>query len=157
MKRKLYDYLNGTLSGLDKILVKKHLDACAGCRKKFEGIEHVIRLAEQKKTVEPGAEFWHDFKVGLDQRLNDELVSPLRLKGGTRTYLKPAFAYVFALVFILTIGVSFYRPHFSAARLDQDLVNKIATLDELGEISVLDHDEDAFLEEISLFYPFNQI
>lgn len=157
IRKKLYDYFDGGLSGKNKATVKSHLDICSGCKQRLEEIENVVGLAAKKKAPEPGEGFWDDFRVNLDRRLNQELVSPIVIKGGLKYHLKPAFAYLFTLMFVLAIGVYFYKPHFSISRVDQELVDKIMALDELGEISALDHSEDAFLDEINLFFQFSQI
>ncbi len=95
IRKRLYDYFDDSLSGKNKAMVKSHLDICSGCRQRLKEIESIVGLAAEKKAPEPGEGFWHNFRVDLDRRLNQELVSPIIIKGGLKYHLKPAFAYLF--------------------------------------------------------------
>lgn len=163
-KRKLYDYLEDSLSQADRLKVKGHLDACPGCREKAAQIKAILECASAKNIPQPDKEFWQDFKVELDKKLNDELVGHLTLKPRPVFLLRPAFAYAAVLIFFLiTIG-SLYKFRFPAplqfAQNDDELIDELTeeavTLEELGESAVLDQDEDAYLEEIDFLLEIEQ-
>ncbi|OGX25009.1 MAG: hypothetical protein A3J51_02415 [Omnitrophica WOR_2 bacterium RIFCSPHIGHO2_02_FULL_45_21] len=160
IKRKLYDYLDDSLSETAKLKVKNHLDACHNCREQLSQIKTILDLAGQKNIPQPKGEFWHNFKIDLDRKLNDRLVGPLSLKPLPRFSLKPALAYAVLSVFFLAIAASLYKfPHPAALRLaqnDDELIEEAIALDELGEALELDHDEDAYLEEVDLFLALEQ-
>lgn len=154
MKRKLYDYLENNLSEIEGLKVKKHLDVCQNCRMRSNQIKTVLDYASAKNTPQPNKEFWHDFKTDLDRKLNAALLRPLTLKPKPKFLLRPAFAYAMVLTFFLAAIGSLYKFHPSPllqlAQNDEELVSQAADLDELTETSELNHDEDAYLEEIDL-------
>lgn len=160
MKRKLYDYLEDSLSEIDNFKVKKHLDTCRSCRERVAQIKTIIDLAGQKNIPQPKEEFWHNFRIELDRRLNDALLSPLTLKSLPRFYRRPALAYAALLVFFLAIAASLYKfPHpapLQLAQNDDALIEEAIALDELDEAPELNHDEDVYLEEIDLFLALEQ-
>ncbi len=164
IRRKLYDYLENSLSDLDRIKVKKHLDVCNNCQNSLSQLKSIIALAAEKKTPQPDNEFWHNFRVDLDRKLNERLVPPIKIERKLRYSLRPVFAYVGALIFILVIGIGSYvykRPYANLTRIaqDEDLINEILTLDDL-EGSGLELDDanlEMDLEEINLSYQFNPI
>lgn len=160
MKRKLYDYADDGLSEATKLKVKNHLDACHNCRERLSQIKAILDFSGQKNIPQPKEEFWHNFKVGLDRKLNDTLVGPLTLKPLPRFYLKPALAYAAFLVFFLAVAASLYKfPHPASLQLaqnDDELAEEAIVLDELGEAAELNHDEDAYLEEIDLLLALEQ-
>jgi hypothetical protein len=160
IKRKLYDYLDDSLSEIAKSKVKNHLDACHNCRERLRQIKAILDFAGQKNIPQLKEEFWHNFKIDLDRKLNDTLVGPLTLKPLPRFYLKPALAYAALLVFFLSIAASLYKfPYPASLRLaqnDDQLTEEAIALDELDGDSGLNHDEDAYLEEIDLFLALEQ-
>lgn len=179
MKRKLYDYADDGLSETAKLKVKNHLDACHNCRERLSRIKAILDFSGQKNIPQPKEEFWHNFKIDLDRKLNDRLVGPLTplettgqpqkikrfltgltLKPARRFYLKPAFAYAALLVFFLAIASSLSKfPHLALLQLaqnDDELAEEAIALDELGEAAELNYDEDAYLEEVDLFLALEQ-
>lgn len=179
IRRKLYDYLENSLSEIAKLKVENHLHACHNCGERLGQIKAVLDFTGQKNIPQPKEEFWHNFKIDLDRKLNDALVSSLTpletaersykrkvsltgftLKPLPRFYLKPALTYAVLLVFFLAIAASLYKfPHPASLRLtrnDDALAEEAIALDELGEASELNHDEDAYLEEIDLFLALEQ-
>lgn len=163
IKRKLYDYLDNSLSDIDRIKVKAHLDVCSNCRERLSQIRSIIDLAANKCVPEPDNEFWHNFRIDLDRKLNEKLIPPIRIEHKLRYHLRPVFAYVGALIFILVIGIGNYvykRPYANLTRIaqDEDLINEISTLDDLegGDLELNDNGNlEMDLEEINLSYQFN--
>lgn len=159
MKRKLYDYADNNLSDLDKIKVGSHLDVCAGCRERLEQIKSIIELAAQKISPEPSEEFWHDFKTGLDRKLNQRLTSPLVIGHPLKFSFNPVLAYALVLVFVVAIGSIFYNSyHYSrlSSVNDDVLANDVVVLEEVSQTPVLSHDKDSYIEEIKLLYQLGQ-
>ncbi len=165
IRKKLYDYLDNSLSDIDRIKVKKHLDVCNNCQDSLSQFKSIIALAAEKKTPHPDNEFWHNFRVDLDIKLNERLVVPINIERKLRYHLRPVFAYVGALIFILVIGIGSYvykRPYANLTRIAQedDLVEEILTLDDLegGDLELNDNGNlETDLEEINLSYQFNPI
>lgn len=160
LKRKLYDYVDNSLSEIDRIKVEKHLERCPHCQQRLNQIKAILECAGSKNIPSPNNEFWHNFKAGLDRRLNEALAGPVTFTQKPKFYLRPAFASAAIGVFFLAIGISLYkfpRPnHMQLAQDDRQLVEEAATIEELTETSELNHDEDAYLEEIDLLMQLEQ-
>lgn len=162
IRRKLYDYLENSLSDIDRIKVKKHLDVCNNCQDNLSQLRSIIALAAKKKAPQPDNEFWNNFKIDLDRKLNEKLVPPINIERRLRYHLRPVFVYAGALIFILAIGVGSYvykRPHGTLIRVaeNEDLINEILTLDDLegSDLELNDNaDLEIDLEEINLSYQF---
>lgn len=162
MKRKLYDYLDDSLTQADKLKAQRHLEGCPGCRERLNQLKAVLNRAHSKNVPDPGEEFWHDFKTGLDKKLNDKLVSPLELRRRPRLALslKPAFAYAAVAIFFIAVFGSLHKSNlpvaFRLAQNDDELVEETIELDELEGQAALNHSEDAYLEEIDLLFEIEQ-
>lgn len=160
IRHKLYDYLENSLSELDKIKVENHLGICNNCKERLGQIRSILDLASQRKSPQPNSEFWHNFKLELDRRLNENLIPPITFERRLVYRLRPAFAYIFILIFFLTIGNYLYKRPFSRLpniAQDEDLIDETLTLDELEEGLESEHNEDAYTEELDLFYQLDQI
>lgn len=160
MKRKLYDYLDDSLTQADKLKVQKHLEGCPGCRERLSRLKAVLNRAHSQNVPNPGEEFWHDFKTGLDKKLNDKLVSPLALRPRPAFSLKPAFACAAVAIFFIAVFGSLYKSNLPTplrlAQNDDELVEETIELDELEGQATLNHNEDAYLEEIDLLFEIEQ-
>lgn len=160
MKRKLYDYIDDSLVQADKLKVQKHLEACPGCRERLDQIKIILNRAHSKNTPLADKEFWHDFKTGLDKKLNDKLVGSLALRRRPVFSLKPAFAYIAVAIFFIAVFGSLYKFNLSAplrlAQSEDELVDETIDLDELEGQAALNHNEDAYLEEIDLLFEIEQ-
>lgn len=155
LKRKLYDYLENCLSDLDMGKVEGHLKTCNKCRQSLSRIKNILDLASQNQTPQPNVEFWHNFKIDLDRKLNARLVPEIKLERRLSYRLRPVFAYATILIFMLFAGGYFYKNSPSALRYTEentDLVDDTELLDELDEEANLNHSEDAYLDEINLLY-----
>lgn len=156
MKRKLYDYLEDSLSGIDKIKVKRHLDSCSRCNQSLSQMKNIIALASEEKSCKPNAEFWHNFQVELDRKLNEKLVPPLKTQTALTYRLRPLFAYAAILLFILATGSFFYKkPHHLAFRQiarDEELADEWEALEEVTESELSQdkdiYEDDPYLEEL---------
>jgi anti-sigma factor RsiW len=156
IKKKLYDYLDDSLSELDKDKVKRHLERCFSCRKRLEQIDTLLALAKQKNIPQPSDEFWHNFQIGLDRKLNKRLAPEFRIRPSLSLRLKPVFAYASLLVAILTLGVflNFYTSPTLLSKTDLALVNEISMLEELTQETYLNHSEEAYIEEIEILLAY---
>lgn len=160
LRRKLYDYSDNSLSDIDKIRVKEHLDVCNKCQDTLEQIKNLLDLAAQKNIPQPSEEFWHNFKIELDRKLNQKLVPQFTLRRRCSYSLKPALAYTLALIFILVIGSQInknYRSIGLIAQTDEELVDEMELLDELEQTPELNQDKEAsYKEEIELLLQYDQ-
>lgn len=141
IKRKLYDYFSNSLSEIDKIKVKDHLELCNNCKEALSQIENIIGLTVQKETPRPNDEFWHNFEVGLNERLGKPIPATVSVKRRLSYHLKPAFAYVAVIIFMLVIGGYFYKdrhPPLVHTGQDKYLVDEILALEDVGEEIDLD-------------------
>jgi hypothetical protein len=157
MKRKLYEYLDGGLSDKQKAGVKKHLEKCVSCSRLLNEMKSIFDLAP-KGEINPSQNFWDNFKIGLDRKLNDALLSPLSAKPGVSRQLKPVLAYAIILTLFFTAGGYFYRIFSSkhaALLAEQELVEEVLLLDEVDSASELNHSEDAYIEELDILYSLN--
>ncbi len=154
IRRKLHDYSENGISEIEKSKINAHLDTCLSCRERLNQIRAVLDYAGAKNTPDVQEEFWRNFRVGLDEKLNNALVGPLILKPVRKFYLKPAFAYAVFLIFFLVMISALNRPpsvsRLQLAQGDEELVEETLTLDELDSALELNGDEDAYLEEIDL-------
>jgi len=157
MRRKLIDFLGKSLNEEDQLKVRSHLDSCLACRKRIADFSALLRTTAKLQSPDPSQEFWHDFKVDLDKRLNEELLSSaspsVHPLPGTRFIPRPALAYLAVLIFFLVIGASFYRNLISQ---DNHLIEEAVTLDEINNSNDSNQSKDAFLEELNLLYQFGQ-
>jgi predicted anti-sigma-YlaC factor YlaD len=160
LRRRLYDYLDNTLSEIDKIKVSKHLDICHNCRTRASQIRDIIDLSSRKMPPKPDDAFWHNFKIDLDKSLNKALVKPVRLERKRIYLLRPALVYISALMFIFLVGSYFSQSRrFPVTRIAQEdaLVEEILSLDEIDEASYANNLDDAdLLEEVILLDQINQ-
>ncbi len=156
LRRKLYDYIDNSLSEIDRIRVNRHINLCDKCKERLNKIRTILDLAVQRKSPRPTDEFWYNFKIDLDRRLNEKLATPIILKQRLTYRLKPALAYTLILIFILTIGIYFHKEHRPLKHLAQaeydTLVDEIILLEEVSEAVDLDDYEDSYIEEIELVY-----
>lgn len=160
LRRRLYDYLDNSLSEVDKIKVKEHIAACRNCRARISQMQNIIDLSSQGIAPKPHDEFWHNFKIDLDRSLNEALVKPVRLERKRIYLLRPALVYISALMFIFLVGSYFSQSRrIAVTRIVQEdaLVEDILSLDELDETSYTnDLDDTDLLEEIILLDQINQ-
>lgn len=159
LRKKLYDYIDNSLSDIDKIKVGAHLDVCANCRERINQIRNILDLAGQKEVPRPSDEFWHNFKIDLDRQLNKKLIPQLKPGYRPSYSFRPAFAYVLTLVFAMLFG-SFFLKNYSSVRthsITQDsLADEVVDIDEVSQESMFDNDKDSYIDEIELLSQFEQ-
>lgn len=158
VKKKLYDYLDGSLSEKAKDMVKNHLQVCVACKEKTEQMKLVLSLAKDKSVVHPTEEFWHTFTTGLDQKLNERLVPPYNLKPALGLRFKPALAASLVSIFLIVMSVSLhlYNRQQLFNRSVSALVEEITSFEEVSQEIVSSNGEDVALEDIYLFYHLDQ-
>lgn len=158
IKRKLYDYLDNSLSEKERIKVKEHLEICPVCQKRLNQMSDLIGLVKNKSLPQPSEDFWHNFGIELDKKLNTRLIPPFNFKPNLSYRLKPAL--VLPLVSIVILALSLYLYFYGRSpfinRSDLALVDEISLLEEVNPELSLNHAEDAYIEELNLFYQLNQ-
>lgn len=158
IRRKLYDYLDDSLSERERASVKEHLKSCSVCRKRLEQMGVLLNLAKSRKTPQPKQDFWHNFKIELDRKLNSRLVPPFDFRPNLSYRLKPVLVLTLVSVIILVTGLSmyFYSKPIHLAQSDSSIVDEIDLLEELDTEISLNHDENAYMDELDLLYELNQ-
>lgn len=149
MRKKLYELLDDSLSEQEEINIKKHLDSCHACRVKFVSMQEIIKMAENKNIPHPSEDFWHKFKVELDDKLNEQLVTPFQMKPSLRSILRPAIVVPLASVFILILSLSLYLQNKTIyiSSSDQELVEEAALIEELSpESNIFNGDEEYYTD-----------
>ncbi len=158
IRRKLYDYMENSLSQSASAKVKQHLECCAVCRGKLEAMAKLIQSVEEKIAPQPSEEFWKGFKVGLRQKLNERL-SPslgqpeLDLKPKLNYFLKPA--YVVPAFLVIVLAISFYLRYnnlvyFNAS--DTAIINEVSLLEEVSPDISIGNGGNANIEELNILY-----
>lgn len=163
VRKRLYDYAEGSLSQNENLKIKGHLERCSSCRREYQKISVVLGSVSRKKAPEMDEGFWNEFQAKLDEKLSASLKKPkpvaeFELGSRPRLSLKPAFA--LAVVLILLIGIASYIskiPPFGTdlrlARADREIVDELILCEELEQVpSFLLNDETYFEEEIELLY-----
>jgi hypothetical protein len=148
IKKKLYEYVDDTLSEADKERIRVHLEACSSCSRRVEQMRIVIGLAENKQVSYPQDEFWHKFGTELDAKLNDKLVAPFESKPAIGFKLRPALLVPVLSVVIVALGLSFF---YRMSGTENSLVNDIALLEEMGPEAIFMSPEEAYFDDAGLF------
>ncbi len=159
IKRKLYDYLEGSLSQIQKIKVKSHLEVCSRCKEELYQLKNILDTASIRKIPQPSVEFWHNFKVDLDRNLNEKLMGSQEVRLKPRYYLKPAFAYILVLIFTLVVGNYLWKRPFVSLKLaaqNEARIDEMESLDEEIETPELNQSEDGYIDELNLIYELDQ-
>ncbi len=156
IRRKLYDYMENSLSQAASVKVKRHLECCAVCREKLEAMAQLIQAVEQKTAPQPSEEFWEGFKAGLHQKLNARLSPSLRqplLDLKPKLSLRPAYGFLAFLVIVL--GISVYLRYnnllyFNAS--DTAIINEVSLLEELNPDISIGNGGNANIDELNILY-----
>jgi mycothiol system anti-sigma-R factor len=96
---KLYEYIDGEITTVDKEKVRAHLEVCRPCLTYFE-FERLFHEYVCAKAPRPKAR--EEFKTGLLQRLRAEGVSPA--SGAGSASLLPRFALAASIVLLVLVG-----------------------------------------------------
>ncbi len=152
IKRKLYDYLDNSLCEPEKNGVERHLKTCSACQDRLNKMADLLALAKQKVMPEFSKDFWHNFHVGLDEKLNARLVSPLIFKPNLSWRLAPALALSLVLVSVLTGSFYFYYKSHFLSKSDLALIDEVSLLEEVMPEAGFDTEEDIYITE-----EFNQL
>ncbi len=153
IKNKLYSYLDNTLGQKELIFVKKHLNDCPACRSRLGKMENLIKYAKSAQPPELDSGSWHDFKIDLDRKLNARLVPEFKLKRSLSYQLRPVLVYASILVFMFGLWVYKAQVRYTIsedAHLYDTIVDESNLVDELAPEMNLNHDEDAYIDEINL-------
>ena len=152
IKRKLYDYIDNALSEVEHSQVQAHLEKCDSCQKKAADLRQLLAVAQSKKTPVPSAEFWHQFKVELDAKLNEQLVPPLRFRPLLGFRLKPAFAMPLVSIMVVVIMVSlyFHNRHPFITESETQLFDEINFLEEVSPDTTVLTTDEMYTEDLTL-------
>lgn len=150
--RKLYDYMEGGLSEVDRIAVEAHLGDCGRCRQKVSQIRGVLEIAGKIRPA-VDEQFWRNFSAGLDRRLDEQLLAQPE-PGAVRYRFRPALTYALVLVFVVFFAGLFLKRQagVSIGREDAALTEQMLLLDQLNETDNLGTGEDALIEDLNYLY-----
>jgi hypothetical protein len=154
LKRKLYDYLEDDLPEAEAAKLKKHVQACPTCQKRMLEISRLLAMAKTKNMPEVSDDFWHDFSIKLDERLNAQLVPELKTKALAKYRPQPVFAFASVMIVFLLASALFYflhRPVFFSSS-EKSLLNDAAVLEELSGEPLLNGSEEDYLDELTFLY-----
>jgi hypothetical protein len=131
----MVDYFEGALSPTEDLKVRRHLDACAPCRKIFSDSGAVIRLAASSIPLQPNEAFWKDFDASLSRKL-DDLASNKEARRAHPVFAlnpRPALVALSLAVVVIAIGVR-VLPMMSIYQMNKEteLVNEVVLLDEVA-------------------------
>jgi hypothetical protein len=104
IEKKLYDYLDNTLSEKDKMAVKEHLESCPRCARILSHTARLVRGATETRIPVPGEDFWHNFKEELNGKLDQRLGISASVKKSPALRLRPALAMALILVVVIITG-----------------------------------------------------
>ncbi|MDD5730562.1 MAG: zf-HC2 domain-containing protein [Candidatus Omnitrophica bacterium] len=149
IKRKLYDYLDNSLSETQRIGVKEHLARCRSCKEELNRMHGVIGLTRSKPSPVPSEDFWSKFNIELDEKLNNILVAPAAFKPKRKFLLKPALVMPVVSMIIIAIGMYFLLNNKTVSRSghsESELINEILLLEEVSPEAVLIDGDSAYLQ-----------
>ena len=167
-KRKMFDYIDGTLTPRKAEKLKIHLQHCLRCRKAFSGMEAVVKIASEKKPPSFSEDFWKQFDRDLNAKLDAKLwqkLSPRKKIVLAPFFIlpRPALVAVSLSIIVLVIGLHllYPTPYIRQARMPQDqessLVNDADLLDEISQENGIaagtDEDYTAEIETLYLLDP----
>lgn len=152
IRRKLYDYLENSLSKNDSDKVKRHLESCVSCRRQSEGITRIIEVTERKKAPQVSEESWKDFKAGLYTKLAQRLIPSVEVKPRVNYLLRPAWALSTILVLVLTVSFYFRFKPLYVKTSDAAIVNEAILLEEVSPDIRFGSGDNGSLEELNIFY-----
>lgn len=160
IKRRLCDYLDNSLSEIEKMKVENHLGRCNKCSRNLNQLKIILNVASQKKAPQPNNEFWHNFKIDLDRKLNEKLVPTFSPKPSLSYRLRPAFNYALILIFILVASNYFFKnPVSTYLRFaeDEDLAEEVDALEAIDDTAEFDYGDNLYMEELNLFYQLDEV
>jgi len=68
-RRKLREWMAGTLDAAGRAELDRHAAACPACRKEWQGLQEVIMGTEKRRAPDPGPEYWDRYWERLQMRL----------------------------------------------------------------------------------------
>ena len=153
IKRKFFEYCEGTLPEREQAKIKRHIDVCKRCRTLIETIGTIERT--RKDVPKQSDAFWHNFSVELNQKLDKRGARKLFPLPVPTMIPKPALA--FAVAAMVVLAFVFVVPQFQErtalgplVATPDALMQEILLLEEVTGEALLNHDEEAYLDEIDL-------
>lgn len=158
MRRKLYEYMENSLSAEVSVKVKRHLARCAVCRGKLGAMARLIQVVGQKNVPQPSEEFWDSFRTDLHQKLNQRLSPSLErplldLKPKLSYLFRPA--YVLPAFLVIVLAISFYLRYNNPAYFnpsDTAIINEVSLLEELSPDISIGNGGSANIDELNILY-----
>ena len=109
-------YIDGELTGVEMIEIRRHLDGCRGCRDELDDLRAVKRLVGRVQPAQPSADLPGRICASLDQ------VQPYSLLGAWSALWQPAFRKLSPAVVAVTV-VFLGMLLFTARTMDEKLAS----------------------------------
>jgi anti-sigma factor RsiW len=158
IEKKLYEYLDNTLSEKETIALREHLEVCPRCARSLSEIARVIRWASEIPVPRPGEDFWHNFKAELNYKLNQRSGVSVRNKHVSISRAKLVLAAAFILIVVLAAGALLRFSGKQEAGKDPDmlLIKDIRALEEITFDSDPEFHATVYIDGLQLALQQNQ-
>ena len=151
LRSKIKKYALDILSEKQKAIVIRHVERCPGCRQELQKFKVLVASLKSNEALKIDDNFWHKFKVGLDDKLNNVLVGPTKGISKRKMSIKPILAYavVAILLFISVPIVSFSLKKWQNIS-DIKFSDEFYALEEFTNSRVFNGNSFSYIDEIDL-------
>ncbi|MBP7216252.1 MAG: zf-HC2 domain-containing protein [Candidatus Omnitrophica bacterium] len=153
LKRKLYDFVEDSLSEKDRSRVQQHIAGCLRCQEKVSQLKHILAAVAKEPAPVGNESFWLNFQHELDEKLTARLLKQQPLPQGALFKLKPAFSFAMVSCLVLIIGAILYPRYQNHLRMvqDQALIQQVVVLEDVAEMfSFVDSENEILPNDIEL-------
>ncbi len=151
LKSKIKKYALGLLNDKQKATISNHMESCSICKKELEKVNALIASLEQNRALIINNDFWHRFKVGLDDKLNNVLLGSNKKFVIRQRQFKPVLAYVaIAVLLFLSLPIAGNGLKKWQEASDVRFSNEFYTIEELTNNRVFNGNTFAYIDEIDL-------
>lgn len=157
-RKKLPAFVSKELLPGEEEKVRRHIEKCAGCRQEAAEYEKIIRAAGEEEKPFLSEVFWRKFDERLDMRINSGRDPVIPVRFSFAPSLRPAYAAVIAVLILLALLLPLRSrmERYVENRQEEELITSALILDKAG-ISVLNHSEDAYIDELMLLDEFDSV
>lgn len=156
LRKNIYLYYHGELSGREKKELEEHVVLCADCAARLERVKNVLKSANEETVPEQSAEFWEDYDAGLEKKLERRRFPVLIPRFEIKLFPRLATAAA-AVLLAVVIFVKFVpapdgtEKMLVGSSVEEELfLQEMALLTELGEDFDLPLPDDELIKEIEL-------
>ncbi len=162
LRKKLYLFAAGDINSEEGEKMESHISRCPRCREEFSNMRKIINTVSKQEQLFLNEVFWRKFDERLALRIikkeqaeNEKTVFKFRLN------LFPEIGVAAAVVCILFVVIAmpikkYFTAYFYPHAIEQEMIETALLLDNNEELN-LNHDEEAYLEEIMLVMELEQV